>query len=108
MVSKVQSQKDSAAKAQQAKQSAMADRMKAAPKPAMPARPMGGGMGGGMKAALDKAIANRPAAKPAMPARPMGGGMGARPTGPMGTMARPARPMGGMGMGRKKGGRAKK
>ena len=88
---------------------------------------------GGMKAALDKAIANRPAAKPAMPARPMGGGMGARPAGgtsgsmgarpistarpteriprPAGTVSPNAAKMVGKtfgGMGMKKGGRAKK
>ena len=67
---KVQSQRDSAAKAQQAKQSAMADRMKAAPKPAMPARPMGGGMGsmagrGGMGSMAGRGgMGSRPAMTP--------------------------------------------
>ena len=72
MASKVQSQRDSAAKAQQAKQSAMADRMKAAPKPAMPARPMGGGMGarpiGGTSGGMGGSAPVRPTstARPAM------------------------------------------
>jgi hypothetical protein len=105
MRAKAQAMKSKAAeagKAKQAKQSAMAEQAKPytdtlknaiQAKKAAPA--------GGMKAALDKAIANRPAAKPAMPARPMGGGMGTRAG-----MTRPARPMGGMGM--KKGGKAGK
>lgn len=102
-----------------------------AAKPAMPARPMGGGMGarptggtsggmgGGMKAALDKAIANRPAPAPARPAGRMsglgaavrggapapkvggtGGGMGSM----FGSKSFPARP----GMAMKKGGKAGK
>jgi len=118
MKAQAQSQKASAAKAQQAKQSAFADRMKAAPKASGPSDAYKSLMGkvAEMKAnpapatgrLSAEALAQLKAKKPAMPARPMGGGMGSM-AGRGGTPTRPmVRPMGGMGMGMKKGGRAKK
>jgi hypothetical protein len=87
MKAKAQAAADNKAKAgeaMKAKQSAMADKMKSAAKDFMAKKPVDSAKpAGGMKAGLDKLIANRPASAPARPAGGtsggMGGGMGARP-----------------------------